>query len=126
MATAAFSAPRSTLKNANYVHSACSAHIVSSLDLLQEPQRDEERAVQSVGGELIKLTHKGPRVKYRIGGVAGRNHGGYQQGCTYIYYIMFQLLPIFCADMVVNTPIKVYICFMCSTSYEDIYVSIFG
>ncbi len=45
---------------ANYVDSACSAHIVGSLDLLNEMSTlNPPRTLRSVGGQLVSLTHRG-------------------------------------------------------------------
>ncbi len=83
MAATAFTAYRGANENVNYVDSACSVHIVSSLDLLEKVQRIEERTVQSVGGELIKLTHKGTRVINTKQGPLSLTETYYCQGIKY-------------------------------------------
>ncbi len=83
MAAAACAVPRSAPKNANYVDSACSVHMVSSLDLLQEVKRVEEGTVKSVGGKLIKLTHKGTRIIDTKEGPLKLTEAYYCQGLQY-------------------------------------------
>ncbi len=62
MAAATKPVSRYTPEKENYIDSACSVHIVSSIDLLHGAQQINERTVQSASGELIRLTHKGTRI----------------------------------------------------------------
>ncbi len=63
----------------SYIDSASTIHLVNSIDLLTDVMEIiTKETVQTVGGELIKLTHKGNRI-------LGMRHGTLQ--LSEVYYV---------------------------------------
>ncbi len=68
----------------NYVDSACSCHVVGDLSLLEgRVEKVSGMSVKSVGGQMIKLTHKGSRVLNTLNATLSIKEAYYASGREY-------------------------------------------